>query len=141
MVKIGIFVKYIPGLHYGFVTRVNPLVSMLFPLPGEFGSVVEGHLKKPDGTMKKVAVKTMKCEQAFPLAEYSRNLAWGFQDYCIAGSLKKCRIIKSSTASDTARKEQRSQNALQGSYRIIDAMLPRTLCVNNARTYALFIWG
>ncbi|XP_064174211.1 tyrosine-protein kinase Mer [Anguilla rostrata] len=29
---------------------------------GEFGSVVEGRLKKPDGTMEKVAVKTMKLD-------------------------------------------------------------------------------
>ncbi|XP_031434447.2 tyrosine-protein kinase Mer [Clupea harengus] len=29
---------------------------------GEFGSVVEGHLKKPDGTSEKVAVKTMKLD-------------------------------------------------------------------------------
>lgn len=29
---------------------------------GEFGSVMEGHLKQPDGTTEKVAVKTMKCE-------------------------------------------------------------------------------
>lgn len=29
---------------------------------GEFGSVVEGHLRQPDGTSEKVAVKTMKCE-------------------------------------------------------------------------------
>lgn len=33
-----------------------------FHLLGEFGSVVEGHLKQPDGTSEKVAVKTMKCE-------------------------------------------------------------------------------
>uniref|UniRef100_A0A8C1QHH1 C-mer proto-oncogene tyrosine kinase a n=1 Tax=Cyprinus carpio TaxID=7962 RepID=A0A8C1QHH1_CYPCA len=29
---------------------------------GEFGSVMEGHLKQPDGTSKKVAVKTMKLD-------------------------------------------------------------------------------
>uniref|UniRef100_A0AAQ5YRJ5 receptor protein-tyrosine kinase n=1 Tax=Amphiprion ocellaris TaxID=80972 RepID=A0AAQ5YRJ5_AMPOC len=29
---------------------------------GEFGSVVEGHLRRPDGTSEKVAVKTMKCD-------------------------------------------------------------------------------
>ncbi|KAM4607959.1 tyrosine-protein kinase Mer [Polymixia lowei] len=29
---------------------------------GEFGSVVEGHLKQPDGTSEKVAVKTMKLD-------------------------------------------------------------------------------
>ncbi|KAF3708356.1 Tyrosine-protein kinase Mer [Channa argus] len=29
---------------------------------GEFGSVVEGHLRQPDGTTEKVAVKTMKLE-------------------------------------------------------------------------------
>ncbi|KAF4106123.1 tyrosine-protein kinase Mer isoform X2 [Onychostoma macrolepis] len=29
---------------------------------GEFGSVMEGHLRKPDGTSEKVAVKTMKLE-------------------------------------------------------------------------------
>ncbi|KAM8739208.1 tyrosine-protein kinase Mer [Acanthopagrus schlegelii] len=29
---------------------------------GEFGSVVEGHLRQPDGTSEKVAVKTMKLE-------------------------------------------------------------------------------
>ncbi|XP_062375779.1 tyrosine-protein kinase Mer [Sardina pilchardus] len=29
---------------------------------GEFGSVVEGHLRKPDGTSEKVAVKTMKLD-------------------------------------------------------------------------------
>ncbi|CAG09482.1 unnamed protein product, partial [Tetraodon nigroviridis] len=29
---------------------------------GEFGSVVEGHLRQTDGTFEKVAVKTMKCE-------------------------------------------------------------------------------
>ncbi len=31
-------------------------------LTGEFGSVMEGHLRQPDGTSEKVAVKTMKCE-------------------------------------------------------------------------------
>uniref|UniRef100_A0A665WKZ7 receptor protein-tyrosine kinase n=1 Tax=Echeneis naucrates TaxID=173247 RepID=A0A665WKZ7_ECHNA len=30
---------------------------------GEFGSVVEGHLRQQDGTSEKVAVKTMKCEE------------------------------------------------------------------------------
>uniref|UniRef100_A0A3Q1FZ21 receptor protein-tyrosine kinase n=1 Tax=Acanthochromis polyacanthus TaxID=80966 RepID=A0A3Q1FZ21_9TELE len=30
---------------------------------GEFGSVVEGRLRRPDGTSEKVAVKTMKCEE------------------------------------------------------------------------------
>ena len=29
---------------------------------GEFGSVVEGHLRQPNGTSEKVAVKTMKSE-------------------------------------------------------------------------------
>lgn len=35
---------------------------MISSSPGEFGSVVKGHLKKEDDTFEKVAVKTMKCE-------------------------------------------------------------------------------
>lgn len=37
------------------------MIQLCF-LPGEFGSVVEGHLRQPDGTSEKVAVKTMKCK-------------------------------------------------------------------------------
>lgn len=35
---------------------------MVLILKGEFGSVVEGHLRQTDGTSEKVAVKTMKRE-------------------------------------------------------------------------------
>lgn len=38
--------------------KFNEIVSLL----GEFGSVMEGHLRQPNGTTEKVAVKTMKCE-------------------------------------------------------------------------------
>lgn len=37
-------------------------LTVVFILKGEFGSVVEGHLRQTDGTSEKVAVKTMKCE-------------------------------------------------------------------------------
>lgn len=39
-------------------------VNIYFSL-GEFGSVVEGHLRQTDGTSEKVAVKTMKGKFCF----------------------------------------------------------------------------
>ncbi len=57
-------------------------------LTGEFGSVMEGHLRQPDGTSEKVAVKTMKCELIF----------WGFKNenynfFCLLGILFKTFFI------------------------------------------------
>lgn len=37
-------------------------IHLISSLTGEFGSVVEGHLRQPCGTSEKVAVKTMKRE-------------------------------------------------------------------------------
>ncbi|XP_047458990.1 tyrosine-protein kinase Mer [Mugil cephalus] len=59
--NLGISHELQVKLHDVMVTRSLLSVGKVLG-EGEFGSVVEGHLRRPDGTSEKVAVKTMKLD-------------------------------------------------------------------------------